>query len=120
MHPLRDLLDVFGLVHPVTYGIAVVAASLLVLWRVEAMLDRGMEGTALGTLVLPYCSGLGNLVFVFLVLGQPNAGQDVVINSLVNNVTNCAGCHTRRSSGASTCSTIPSACSSSSTGSPAA
>src|SRR5690606_26866951 len=88
VHPLRDTLDIFGLVHPVTFGVLVLAASLLILWRVEAMLDRGLEGTALGTLVLPYCSGLGNLVFVFLVLGQPNAGEDVVINSLVNNVTN--------------------------------
>lgn len=88
MHPLRDFLEIFGLIHPVTFGVAVVAASLLVLWRVEAMLDRGMEGTALGTLVLPYCSGLGNLVFVFLVLGRPDAGEDVIINSLVNNVTN--------------------------------
>lgn len=88
MHPLRDTLDIFGLVHPVTFGVLVLAASLLILWRVEAMLDRGLEATALGTLVLPYCSGLGNLVFVFLVLGQPNAGEDVVINSLVNNVTN--------------------------------
>ena len=88
MHPLRDFFAIFDLVHPVTFGAAVVAASLLVLWRVEAMLDRGMEGTALGTLVLPYCSGLGNLVFVFLVLGDGTDGGEVIVNSLVNNVTN--------------------------------
>ena len=29
----------------------------------------GFEGTVLGTLVMPYCSGMGNLIFAFI-LGQ--------------------------------------------------
>jgi len=36
------------------------------IWRLEAMNASGVEGTVLGTLVMPYCSGLGNLVFAFL------------------------------------------------------
>ena len=32
------------------------------------MLKHGMEGTALGTIIMPYCSGLGNLLFVLMIL----------------------------------------------------
>ncbi|MDB6029487.1 MAG: sodium:calcium symporter [Verrucomicrobiales bacterium] len=63
-------------------------ASLLMVWRLEAMSDDGLEGTVLGTLVMPYCSGLGNLVFVFLMARQGNNGDAVITNCLVNNVTN--------------------------------
>jgi len=63
-------------------------ASFLMLWRLEAMSARGFEGTVLGTLVMPYCSGMGNLIFAFI-LGQTGGkGADVMTNSLVNNVTN--------------------------------
>jgi len=64
------------------------AASALMIWRLEAMSEDGMEGTVLGTLVMPYCSGVGNLVFAF-VLGRDNGpGGEVMTNALVNNVTN--------------------------------
>ena len=64
------------------------AASLLMIWRLEAMSACGFEGTVLGTLVMPYCSGMGNLIFAFI-LGQTGGkGADVMTNSLVNNVTN--------------------------------
>ena len=33
------------------------AGSFLMIWRLEVMTGRGMEGTVLGTLVMPYCSG---------------------------------------------------------------
>ena len=63
-------------------------ASLLMIWRLEAMSAGGFEGTVLGTLVMPYCSGMGNLIFAFI-LGQTGGnGADVMINSLVNNITN--------------------------------
>lgn len=42
----------------------------------------------LGTLITPYCSGLGNLVFVVLLLRDGGDGADVVVNCLVNNATN--------------------------------
>jgi cation:H+ antiporter len=64
------------------------AASFLMIWRLEAMSASGFEGTVLGTLVMPYCSGMGNLIFAFI-LGQSGGnGADVMTNSLVNNVTN--------------------------------
>lgn len=65
-----------------------IAASLLMIWRLEAMNDDGFEGTVLGTLVMPYCSGIGNLIFAFI-LGMSNRpGAEVMTNALVNNVTN--------------------------------
>lgn len=58
------------------------------LWRLEALNASGFEGTVLGTLVMPYCSGIGNLIFAFLVGSNRNAGSEVLTNCLVNNVTN--------------------------------
>ncbi len=65
-----------------------IVASFLMIWRLEAMNGRGFEGTVLGTLVMPYCSGLGNLIFAFILGRSGGNGADVMINSLVNNVTN--------------------------------
>jgi cation:H+ antiporter len=65
-----------------------VVASFLMIWRLEAMTASGIEGTVLGTLVMPYCSGMGNLLFAFILGAKGGSGQDVLINSLVNNVTN--------------------------------
>lgn len=58
------------------------------MWRLEAMREHSLEGTALGTIIMPYCSGLGNLIFVGLMVAQKDAAQEVLINCLVNNVTN--------------------------------
>jgi len=65
-----------------------IGASLLMIWRLEAMSDGGFEGTVLGTLIMPYCSGIGNLIFAFLLAQKGGSGEDVMTNSLVNNVTN--------------------------------
>lgn len=60
------------------------------IWRLEAMSASGVEGTVLGTLVMPYCSGMGNLIFAFVMGSKGGAGADasVLTNCLVNNVTN--------------------------------
>jgi len=65
-----------------------IAASLLMIWRLEAMSADGFEGTVLGTLIMPYCSGIGNLIFAFLIAQQRGPGAEVMTNALVNNVTN--------------------------------
>ena len=65
-----------------------IAASFLTIWRLEAMTKGGVEGTVLGTLVMPYCSGMGNLIFAFVMGAKDAPGQEVLTNSLVNNVTN--------------------------------
>lgn len=63
-------------------------SSLLILWRLELMSHRGVEGTVLGTLFMPYFSGLGNLIFVGVVLRQNGPAEEVAINSWTNNLTN--------------------------------
>lgn len=64
------------------------AASFLTIWRLESVSAGGLEGTVLGTLITPYITGFGNLVFAY-VLGK-NHGDPVrlVENCLVNNITN--------------------------------
>lgn len=64
------------------------AAAALMIWRLESLSRNGFGGTVLGTLIMPYCSGVGNLIFAFLVGFQQRNGSEVVVNCLVNNVTN--------------------------------
>ena len=64
------------------------AASFLMIWRLEALGASGVEGTVLGTLVMPYCSGMGNLIFAFVMGAKGGSGGEVLTNCLVNNVTN--------------------------------
>ena len=64
------------------------AGSFLMIWRLEALNASGLEGTVLGTLVMPYCSGIGNLIFAFVVGAKNGSGSEVLTNCLVNNVTN--------------------------------
>ena len=59
MHPLRDLIDVLDIAHPITFTVVFLPASWLMIWRLESLLHRGLEGTALGTLVVSYCSQFG-------------------------------------------------------------
>lgn len=85
---LPALLESLGLNDPWSYLLIFLGVSLLMMWRLEAMLDHGLEGTALGTLIMPYCSGLGNLIFVALMIRRQGAPGEVLTNCLVNNVTN--------------------------------
>jgi cation:H+ antiporter len=88
VNPLADVIETLGFTSVWTYLGLFLAASLLMVWRLEALLDHGLEGTALGTLVMPYCSGLGNLIFVALLASRRDQGDEVLTNCLVNNVTN--------------------------------
>jgi cation:H+ antiporter len=88
VNPLSDVIDILGFTSVWVYLALFLAASLLMIWRLEALLEHGLEGTALGTLVMPYCSGLGNLIFVALIASRRNQGEEVLTNCLVNNVTN--------------------------------
>jgi cation:H+ antiporter len=88
MNPLPGWLIALGLDDPAIYAVLFLVSSLFILWRLESLMDRGFEGTALGTLVMPLCSGLGNLLFVFIVARSDTPAQEVMTNALVNNVTN--------------------------------
>jgi len=77
-----------GMWAPWCFLILFIAGSLLMLWRLEKMNASGVEGTVLGTLVMPYCSGMGNLIFAFILGMKGGPGEDVLTNCLVNNITN--------------------------------
>lgn len=65
-----------------------IAASFVMIWRLGAMERKGLEGTILGTLVMPYASGFSNLIFAFVLGRSGGNGRLVLENCLVNNVTN--------------------------------
>ncbi len=58
------------------------------IWRLHVMESKGFEGTVLGTLIMPYCSGFANLVFAFVMSKSASNGGLVIDNCLVNNATN--------------------------------
>lgn len=89
MPSLPAFLDqTLGLGHPLTYLGLFVAASLLLIWRLESMLAGGLEGSALAALVMPLCSGMGNLFFIVIAQRQGIDSGEVAINALGNNLTN--------------------------------
>lgn len=60
----------------------------MMLWRLGALERKGLEGTVLGTLVMPYASGFSNLMFAVVMGKSGGNGILVLENCLVNNVTN--------------------------------
>lgn len=88
MNPLSETIEALGLTGWWTYLVVFMAASLLMIWRLESLLRHGLEGTALATVVMPYCSGLGNLLLVAIVAARQEPSEQVLVNGLVNNVTN--------------------------------
>jgi cation:H+ antiporter len=73
---------------PVLFVVLFLATSLLMIWALEAMNAGGLEGTVLGTLITPYCTGIGNLLVAFVVGRDSGPGTEVMTNCLVNNITN--------------------------------
>ena len=65
-----------------------VATSVFMIWRLQAMESKGFEGTVLGTLIMPYCSGFANLIFAYIMSSSGSNGGLVIENSIVNNATN--------------------------------
>lgn len=66
-----------------------VASSFLMLWSLERLEKRGLAGTVLGTSIMPYCSGLSNLIFAYMLISKRGSkGTLVLENCLVNNITN--------------------------------
>jgi len=64
------------------------ACSMLMVYRLNVLERKGLEGTVLGTLIMPYASGFPNLMFAFSLGRQGGSGSVIVENCIVNNVTN--------------------------------
>ena len=88
LNPFIHWIEAKGPYAPWLFLALFLAASLLMIWRLEVLSAKGFEGTVLGTLVMPYCTGMGNLIFAFILGRNGGSGADVMVNSLVNNVTN--------------------------------
>ena len=74
--------------HPLSLLVIFALANWVMIWRLHIMESKGFEGTVLGTLIMPYCSGFANLVFAFVMSKSASNGGAVIDNALVNNVTN--------------------------------
>ena len=88
LNPFIHWIEAKGPYAPWLFLALFLVASLLMIWRLEVLSAKGFEGTVLGTLVMPYCTGMGNLIFAFILGRNGGSGADVMVNSLVNNVTN--------------------------------
>ena len=73
---------------PLLFVVLFIASALLMIWALEAMNSGGLEGTVIGTLITPYCTGIGNLLFAFVIGREHGSGAEVMTNSLVNNISN--------------------------------
>ncbi len=85
---LENLLGKAGRLDPWYSLTLFFTASVLIIWRLGAMEKKGIEGTVLGTLIMPYCSGFSNLIFAYVLGRSGGSGSVVLENCLVNNVTN--------------------------------
>ncbi len=88
MEVVYEILSSLGAWAPYACVALFFLASLLVVWRLEVLSGQGIEGTVLGTLVMPFCSGMGNIVFAVVMALNEGTGKDVLVNCLFNNVTN--------------------------------
>lgn len=77
-----------ALASPVSYLLAFLAASAVMVVAVDDMARQGLQGTVVGTLVMPLCSGAPNLIFAVTMALNRGPGSEVLVNALVNNVTN--------------------------------
>lgn len=74
--------------HPLVLLALFIGTSFIMIWRLQIMESKGFEGTVLGTLIMPYCSGFANLIFAYVMSRSGNNGGLVVENCIVNNATN--------------------------------
>jgi cation:H+ antiporter len=85
---ITNWLESSGAAAPAICLVLFLAGSFLMIWRLESLSAAGLEGTVLGTLVMPYCSGLGNLIFAYVLGRSGGDSKEIMTNCLVNNVTN--------------------------------
>jgi len=85
---IHSSISSFGTCAPYACIALFLLANLLVVWRLEVLSGQGVEGTVLGTIFMPFCSGMGNIVFALVLAMNKGDGDDVLVNCLFNNVTN--------------------------------
>ncbi|MCF7848690.1 MAG: hypothetical protein K9M45_07570 [Kiritimatiellales bacterium] len=88
MSSIHSLFSACGVYAPWVALAVFLLASAMIIWRLEALSAQGVEGTVLGTLFMPYCSGIGNIIFALILGARGGNGNDVAINCVFNNITN--------------------------------
>ncbi len=88
MDCINNLITSVGRGAPYLCVLFFLLASVLVVWRLEVLSGKGVEGTVLGTIFMPFCSGMGNIIFAVVLALNQGDSEDVLINCLFNNVTN--------------------------------
>ena len=88
MDGVYQMISTLGAAAPMVCVGLFLLASLVVVWRLEVLSDQGVEGTVLGTVFMPFCSGMGNIVFALVLAFRNGDGADVLVNCLFNNITN--------------------------------
>ena len=73
---------------PWTYVCGFLVSSLLLIACLNHLDRKGFEGTFIGTMIMPFCSGAPNLVFAAVMVQSQGPGREVLVNCLVNNITN--------------------------------
>ena len=86
--PMRECIEQTGRWAPAIYLGLFVVATCIIIWSLHLLERKGLQGTMLGILCAPFCSALGNLIFVQLMLQDPANGPLVLENVLLKNVTN--------------------------------
>lgn len=82
------MLDQSGGLGPWLMVALFLAGSFVSIWRLENIYSGGLEGTVIGTLVTPYLTGMGNLIFTWVLASKNGLASELLTNCLVNNVTN--------------------------------
>ena len=85
---MQSLLSLLSHLEPWFSLILFIGTSFLMIWRLGILERKGLEGTVLGTLIMPYASGFSNLIFAYIMGQTGGSGTLVLENCLVNNVTN--------------------------------
>jgi cation:H+ antiporter len=88
MQLIHETISTLGVFAPYSCIALFLLANLLVVWRLEVLSGKGVEGTVLGTIFMPFCSGMGNIVFALVLAMNKGNGDDVLVNCLFNNITN--------------------------------
>ena len=73
---------------PWTYVFGFLVSSLLLIACLNHLDRKGFEGTVIGTMIMPFCSGAPNLIFAAVMVQSKGPGREVLVNCLVNNITN--------------------------------
>jgi len=70
MTTLHTFISNLGAIAPYAAVALFFLANFLVVWRLEVLSNKGVEGTVLGTLFMPFCSGMGNLIFALVLANR--------------------------------------------------